>query len=103
MHLTIFGDREARVAPGWLKETLVTIFGDSTLDASAEPAPGASLTVFGLFSEATVRVPPGSRVTDGGVSLFGDRSVAVPSGDGEEIRINAYGAFCDLKVVEQPR
>lgn len=101
MHLTIFGDRKARVAPGWVKETMVGIFGDSTLDAT-EPGPGASLTVFGLFSETTIRVPPGTRVTEGGVSLFGDRRVDVPSGDGGAIRINAYGAFCDLKVVEQP-
>ena len=100
MHINIFGDRQARVPQGWVKETLVGIFGDSTLDASADPGPGASLTVFGLFSEATVRVPPGARVSDGGFSLFGDRSVDVPSGEGREIRINAYGAFCDLKVVE---
>ncbi len=101
MHITIFGDRKARLSPGWAKETLVGIFGDSTLDASAFPGPGASLTVIGFFSEATVRVPTGARVTEGGVSLFGDRSVDVPAGDGGEIRINAYGAFCDLKVVGQ--
>lgn len=102
MHLTIFGDRKARVSPGWVKETLVGIFGDSTLDATSEPGPGASLTVVGLFSDTTIRVPPGARVTDGGVSLFADRRVDVPSGDGGAIRINAYGAFCDLKVVEHP-
>jgi hypothetical protein len=100
MHVNIFGDRRARLSPGWVKETLVGIFGDSSLDASAKPGPGASLTVFGLFSETTVRVPRGARVTEGGVSLFGDRNVDVPAGDGGEIRINAYGAFCDLKVVE---
>ncbi len=48
-----------------------------------------------------MRVPHGACVTDGGVSLFGDRKVDVPAGDGAEIRINAYGAFCDLKVVER--
>lgn len=100
MHVNVFGDRKARLSPGWAKETVVTIFGDSTLDASAEPGPNASLTVFGLFSEATVRVPPGARVSEGGVSLFGDRTVDIGGGEGGEIRINAYGAFCDLKVVE---
>ena len=45
-------------------------------------------------------MPPGTRVSDGGVAIFGDRSVDVPIGDGSEIRINVYGPFCDLKVVE---
>ncbi len=45
MHINIFGDRQARVPSGWVKETLVDIFGDSTPDASAQPGPGASLTV----------------------------------------------------------
>lgn len=101
MQITIFGDRRARLMPGWVKETLVGILGDSTLDASAPPGPGAVLTVVGLFSETTVRVPRGARVTDGGVVLFGDRRVDVAPGDGGDIRVNAYGAFCDLKVVEQ--
>ncbi len=101
MHITIFGDRKTRLSPGWVKETLVSVFGDSTLDASADPGPGPVLTVIGLFAEATVRVPAGARITDGGLSLFGDRSVDVPPGEGAEVRINAYGAFCDLKVVGQ--
>ncbi len=102
MHVNIFGDRRARLSPGWVKETVVGIFGDSTLDASADPGPNASLTVIGLFSETTVRVPQGARVTERGVSLFGDRSVDVAGGTGGEIRVKADGAFCDLKVVEQP-
>ena len=65
------------------------------------PGPGAALTVTGLFSETKVRVPIRARVTDGGVSLFGDRKVEVAPRDGGGIRIKAYGAFCDLEVVEQ--
>ncbi len=101
MHFNVFGDRQARLAPGWAKETLVGIFGDSTVDASVQPGPGASLTFIGLFSEATIRVPPGTRVNQSGFSLFGDTHVDVPDGEGGEIKIKAYGAFCDLKVVEQ--
>ena len=75
---------------------------DSELDASVEPGPGASIKVIGLFSEATVRVPAGFRVKEGGLSLFGDRDLGVPTGDAGEIRIDAYGLCCDLNVVEIP-
>ena len=101
MRFTIFGDRRAQLPPGWTKETLVGVFGDSTLDASAEPGPGASLTLINFFSETTVHVPRGARVAEGGFTLFGDQQVDVPDGEGAEVRINAYGLFGDLKVVEK--
>ena len=102
MQISIFGDRRGRMPPGWVKETLVGIFGDLTLNASARPGSGASLTVFGLFSEATVHVPPGARVTQGGFSVFGDHEIDVPGDNGDsEIRIKTYGLFCDTKVIEE--
>ncbi|MDQ4096569.1 MAG: hypothetical protein M3144_01700 [Actinomycetota bacterium] len=102
-HIGIFGDRRARLPRGWTKETVVGLFADSDLDAIDAPGPGASITFFGLFSDATVRIPAGFRVSEGGFSLFGDRRVDVSSGEAGEIRIDAYGLFCDLKVTELPR
>jgi len=86
---------------GWAKEALVGIFGEFELDATAGHAPGASLTLVGLFTDATVGVPAGCRVSGRSFSLFGDRQVDVARGDGDEIRINAYGLFCDLNVIEE--
>lgn len=100
MNVGIFGDRSARLPPGWTKETLVSIFSDTTLDAVGPSKAGGSLTVVGLFSDATVRVPRGSRVVGGGFSLFGARHMDVAAGVGPEVRIHAYGLFCDVKVLE---
>ena len=60
------------------------------------------MTFVGLAGDAIVRVPPGSRVSGGGLSVFGDRKVEVSPGDGPEIRIDGYSLFGDVKVVVQP-
>ncbi|MFN2503497.1 MAG: hypothetical protein ABR540_04570 [Acidimicrobiales bacterium] len=103
MHFGIFGDRRAQLPPGWTKETVVGIFGDTTLDASAPPGPDPALTLVNVFSETTVYVPKGSRIKEGGFSVFGDQEVDVAAG-GEgaaEIRIQTFGLFGELKVVER--
>jgi hypothetical protein len=101
MHIGIIGDRRARLSPGWTRETVVGILGDSEINAS-DPGPDARIKVIGLFSDTTIQVPPGLGVKDGGFSLFGDREVRLTGGGGREIRIDTYGLFCDLKVVEAP-
>ena len=101
MDIGIFGDRRTRLPPDWKKETVVTVFGDTDLDASAGSAPHASLTVVALFGDTTVRVPPGARVIAGGFKLFGDRKVATSSGEGPQIRLNVYGLLGDLEVTDQ--
>ena len=56
------------------------------------------MTFLGLAGDADVVVPPGSRVTGGGLSVFGDRRIEVTPGEGPEIRIDGYSLFGDVKV-----
>ena len=51
---------------------------------------------------SNIVVPPGSRVTGGGLSIFGDRKIEVAPGEGPEIRIDGYCLFGDVKVSDQP-
>ena len=54
----------------------MALVGDARIDATAPAGPGATLTFLGLAGDAVVRVPPGSWVTGGGLSLFGDVEVS---------------------------
>jgi len=101
MYLTIFGDRRAMLPASWTKETIVSVLGDTQIDASAGAGMGATVTFIALAGEAVIRVPPGSRVSDGGFSHFGDREIEVSPGDGPEIRVNAYSLFGDLVVSDR--
>jgi hypothetical protein len=98
MYVTIMGDRRATLPTGWTKETIVSVFGDAHIDASAGAGPGAKVTFIALAGDAVIRVPPGSRITGGGFSLLGDRKIDVSPGDGPEISVNVYTLFGDLQV-----
>jgi hypothetical protein len=102
MYVTFFGDRRGTLPTGWTKETIVALLGDARIDATAPAGPGATLTFLGLAGDAVVRVPPGSRVTGGGLSVFGDRKVEVSPGEGPEIRIDAFSLFGDVEVSDRP-
>ena len=47
-----------------------------------------------------VKVPPGSRVRERGLSLLGDRRIEVSSGDGPEIQLKVWGLFSDVTVTD---
>ena len=102
MYVTVFGDRRGTLPAGWTKETIVSFLGDARIDASAGAGPGARVTFVALAGDAVIRVPPGSRVTGGGFSVFGDRKIEVSPGDGPEIRVNAFSLFGDLQVSDRP-
>jgi 2-methylaconitate cis-trans-isomerase PrpF len=80
----------------------MSLAGDADVDGSAGAAANATLTFVALFGDLTLRVPPGSRVSVGGVGLFGDRNVRVIPGDGPEIQVNAYRLFSDVKILSEP-
>jgi hypothetical protein len=102
MYVTVFGDRRGTLPPGWINEIVVALVGDARIDATGSAGTGARLTFLGLAGDAVVRVPPGSRVTGGGLSVFGDRKVEVSPGDGPEIRVDGYSLFGDVKVSDRP-
>ena len=101
MQVTIFGDRRATLPAGWTRETIVSVLGDTEIDASAGAGTGATVTFIALAGEAVIRVPSGSRISDGGFSLLGDREIEVSPGDGPEIRINSYSLFGDLVISDR--
>jgi hypothetical protein len=103
MFVAILGDRRSTLPADWTKETAITIAAEADFDASSGAGPGASLTFVGVAGDLVVRVPPGSRVREGGFSLLGDRKIEVAAGDGPEIQIKVYGLFSDVKVTDQPK
>jgi hypothetical protein len=102
VYVTIFGDRRGSLPAGWTKETIISFLGDARIDATAGAGPGAKLTMVTLAGNAVLPVPPGSRISGGGFSLFGDRKIEVTPGEGPEIRVNAYSIFGDLEVSDRP-
>ena len=101
MYVTLFGDRRGTLPAGWINETIIALLGDARIDATGSAA-GARMTFLGLAGDAIVLVPPGSRITGGGLSVFGDRKIQVTPGDGPEIRIDGYILFGDVKVSNHP-
>lgn len=82
MYLTSFGDRRAMLRRAGPRKPSFPVLGDTQIDASAGAGTGATVTFIALAGEAVIRVAPGSRVSDGGFSLFGDREIEVSPGDG---------------------
>jgi hypothetical protein len=102
MFVAILGDRRTTLPADWTSETAVALAAEATFDATGGAGAGASLTFIGLGGDLVVRVPPGSRVREGGLSLLGDRDIEVTPGDGPEIQIKVYGLFSDVKVTDKP-
>jgi hypothetical protein len=102
MMLAILGDRRSALAANWTKETALAIAAETSFDASAGTGPGATLTFIGLGGDLELRVPPGSRVREGGLSILGDRRIDVSPGEGPQIAVKVYGLLCDVTVTDQP-
>jgi hypothetical protein len=104
MFVAILGDRRSTLPADWTNETAVAIAAEAEFDASGGAGPGASLTFVGVAGDLVVRVPPGSRVREGGLSLLGDRKIEISAaGDGPEIQIKIYGLLSDVKVTDRPK
>ena len=103
MFVAILGDRRSRLPADWTRETAVALAAEADFDASGGAGPGASLTFVGVAGDLVLRVPPGSRVREGGFSLLGDRRIQVTPGDGPEIQVKVFGLFIDVKITDQPR
>ena len=102
MFIAILGDRRSTLPTDWTKETVVAVAAETSFDASAGAGRDASLTFIGLFGDLEIRVPSGSRIKEGGLSLIGDKKIEVSPADGPEIRIKVYGLFSDVRITERP-
>ena len=104
MLLSLLGDRRSTLAPQARKATAVALAGEVDLDASAGTAPGAVITCVGLFGDVTLRVPPGTRVEQKGLTIGGDSEVQlVPTVDGPQLTLRVYGLLTDLEITDKPR
>jgi energy-coupling factor transporter transmembrane protein EcfT len=103
--IAVFGASRGRNrSPHFRHANVSGIFGGATLDLShAHPDPGARVDAFALFGGADVLVPPGWRISLGGLPLFGgyeDRT----KGDGElpldapELKVSATAIFGGVTV-----
>jgi hypothetical protein len=90
---------ESVLPPGWTAGRIVAIFGNVVMDLRDRP-PGADarLRVFHLFGDVRLRTSPGTRVTTGGTTLFGDQRVDVKAGAGPEFEVRTWSLFGDLEV-----
>jgi predicted membrane protein len=103
MNVAFFGGLDRRpFPPGWMKETVVSIFGGSDVDlSSTPPGPDARLTAVAVLGGVKILVPLGTRVSVSGLALFGGREVKVSqSGDGPEVKMSLW-AFLGGVVVEE--
>lgn len=99
---SVVGDvTEKALPPGWTDESIVVLIGDVKLDLrNRPPGEGGSLSIFRLIGDVRVRVPPGTRVSIRGSTLFGDRSIDVSSDDGSPLEMRVSGLLGDLEVTE---
>ncbi|GAB98047.1 hypothetical protein BJY21_002863 [Kineosphaera limosa] len=83
------------------RTSAVMVFGDLTLDLREAEIPAqAELTVYTLFGDVKIIVPPGMAVSTSGFSVFGDDKID-DSGNapgGPSLRIHRVGIFGDVKV-----
>jgi hypothetical protein len=100
MNVAVFGGfGKAPFAPGWRRETAVSLLGGGDLDlAASPPAEDARLTAVAILGGIDVRVPPGSRIALSGLSLLGGREVKVTPGDGPMIEVRAFAILGGISI-----
>jgi hypothetical protein len=91
VQVSIFGSTVTGTAPGWTKETLVSVLGSLKLDLSGSPpADGARLTVVAVWGRNTIVLPPGIRASVSGLSILGARRVNLTPGEGPAVSVAVY-------------
>jgi hypothetical protein len=104
LDVAVFSGRKLRLADGWWKQTLVTVFGGADVDGSAQPQDGARLTIVTILGGARVVVPAGARLKVGGFAFLGGRKVDVHSEpSGPRIRLRAFAVLGGIDVSEAQR
>jgi hypothetical protein len=103
--INVFGGRKVRLADGWWKQNVVSVFGGADIDGSdATPGDGARMTLVAVLGGVRVTVPEGSRVKVGGFGFLGGRKVNVHSKpDGPKINLRAFAVLGGIDVSEAQR
>jgi hypothetical protein len=103
--VAVFGSSRGRSrSPHFQHGNVSGVFGGATLDLSeAHPDPGARVDAFALFGGADVLVPPGWRISLGGLPLFGGyedktRGNGELPPDAPELRVSATAIFGGVAV-----
>lgn len=101
--LSIFGSGGSTPPPGWTRHTVVSLVGGATIDATSQPGEGATLRVFSLVGGAVIAVAPGTRVEQGGISIFGgSKNLVHAEPDGPQIKIQVFSLFGGLRITPGP-
>lgn len=99
MNIQFFSSRKTVLPQGWAKETSISIFGSTRIDATAPPGEDAKLSVITLFGSAEVLVPQGCSIRLSGMDFFGSQSVEVePTPGGPLIQLRAIPILGSIKV-----
>ena len=99
MYIQVFGNRKPALPPGWGNEISVSLMSGTRLDATAEPAEDAKLTVVSILCGTKVLVPEGTRVELSGGDILGSHRVDVELRvDGPLMRIQAIPVLGSIKI-----
>lgn len=87
------------------RSTTLGVFGDCIFDLreASFSAAEVQMKTWQLFGDVKVIVPPGTDVSLGGSSIFGDledRRRTAPSPDSPRVTVRSYSLFGDVVVVE---
>ncbi|MDO5710542.1 MAG: LiaF-related protein [Micrococcales bacterium] len=83
------------------RTTGALVFADATYDLrEAEVPQHAEITIYSLFGDVKIIVPPGMTVRSTGAVIFGDDKIETTHTDtpGPTLTVHRVGAFGDLKV-----
>lgn len=102
IQVSIFGSSVTGAAPGWTKETVVSVLGSLKLDLSGSPpAEGARLTVVAVVGSNKIILPRGTRASVSGLSIVGSRNVKIAQGEGPAVSVAVYALFGATTIADE--
>ena len=102
VQVSIFGSTVTGAAPGWTRETVVSVLGRLELDLSgSSPADGAKLTVVTVLGSNKIVLPAGTRASVSGFSILGARRVDVSRADGPAVSVRVNTFIGSTKITDE--
>jgi hypothetical protein len=101
VQVSIFGSSVTGTAPGWTRETVVSLLGSLKLDLrGSPPADGARLTVVAVVGSNKIILPAGTRVSVSGLTILGSRKVKVAQGEGPAVSVAVYALLGSTGITD---